>query len=132
MLMNGNLIDTNIIIKLLGGDEQVVLAFSTLENIHISVITVGELAYGAGKSKKKQANQQLFDEFTDNYSVEGVNGFIAKMYGQVKTDLVKQGKNIPENDLWIAATAIYRDFTLITCDHHFESIPNLKCKILGI
>ena len=42
--MNGNLIDTNIVIKLLSGDAVVSALFEKLENIHIPVIVVAERA----------------------------------------------------------------------------------------
>lgn len=45
--MSGSLIDTNIIIKLLNGDQKAVELFDSLDGIHISVITAGKLFYGA-------------------------------------------------------------------------------------
>ena len=48
--MNGNLVDTIVIIKMLNGDPEVIRIFDSLDNIHISVITAGELFYGAHKS----------------------------------------------------------------------------------
>ena len=32
---------------------------------------------------------------------------------------------MPENDMWIAATALANDMTVITQDKHFEHIQNL-------
>jgi predicted nucleic acid-binding protein len=45
--MSGSLIDTNVIIKVLNGNAEAVNLFDSLENVYISVITVGELIYGA-------------------------------------------------------------------------------------
>jgi predicted nucleic acid-binding protein len=47
--MNGNLIDTNVIIKLLSGDEKAVRIFDNATNIFVSAIVAGELFYGAFK-----------------------------------------------------------------------------------
>ena len=44
--MNGNLVDTNVIIKMLNGDPEAIRIFDSLDNIYISVITAGELYYG--------------------------------------------------------------------------------------
>ena len=130
MQMNGNLIDTNIIIKAMHNENVVVDCLLKLDSIYIPVITIGELAYGTKKSKRQKANQILLDEFVAGYEVLEVDEETAKAYGQIKADLVKQGKNIPENDLWIAAIAIRNNLALITCDGHFEGIPNLNSVIL--
>ena len=43
--MNGNLVDTNVIIKLLNGDERAVRIFDNAKNIFVPVIVAGELFY---------------------------------------------------------------------------------------
>lgn len=53
MKTNGNLVDTNIVSKLMNGDIAVIEIFDKLDNIHVSSITAGELFYGAFKSKRK-------------------------------------------------------------------------------
>ena len=127
--MSGNLIDTNIIIKLLNGDEGIARRFETLESVHIPVIAVGELYYGANKSSRRKSNTKLFSDFIGEYPVLGINPKVATAYGEVKYSLVKQGVNIPENDVWIAAIAVGSDMRLITCDRHFENIPDLESVI---
>jgi predicted nucleic acid-binding protein len=57
--MNGNLVDTNVIIKMLNGDPEAIRIFDSLDNIHISVITAGELFYGANKSSQTAENMKL-------------------------------------------------------------------------
>jgi len=54
--MNGCLIDTNVIVRLLNGDMETLKLFQSLEGISISCITVGELMYGTLKSAKKAEN----------------------------------------------------------------------------
>jgi tRNA(fMet)-specific endonuclease VapC len=48
------------------------------------------------------------------------------LYGEIKTELKKKGKPIPENDIWIAALAKEHDLVLVTRDKHFEEIEDLK------
>jgi len=127
--MNGNLIDTNIVIKLLNGDSAIAGLFEGLEDIHIPVITVGELHYGASKSSRKESNVKLFNDFISEYPVLGVKPKTAQVYGEIKYALVQQGINIPENDLWIAAIAVSENMKLITCDNHFAKIEKLQVDI---
>jgi len=123
--MSGNLIDTNVIIKLLNGDEETIEIFASLENINVSVITAGELFYGAQKSSRKSENMKLFKDFLSEYPVVDINEIVSESYGKLKSKLVKKGINIPENDIWIAATAISYKLKLITFDEHFKSMNDL-------
>jgi tRNA(fMet)-specific endonuclease VapC len=124
--MNGNLVDTNVIIKLLNGDQKAVEVFDSLKGIYISVITAGELFYGAQKSSRIDENFMLFNSFLSEYSILEINESVSHEYGKVKANLVRQGINIPENDIWIAATAICYDLALVTYDDHFKNVENLN------
>lgn len=126
MAMNGNLLDTNVIIKMLNGDSEAVRIFDLLQNPEISVITAGELFYGANKSSRRQENLKLFQDFFYEYDIIPVNEETSRIYGGIKAELVRDGINIPENDLWIAATAIQHDLILVSFDSHFRNIKNLK------
>jgi tRNA(fMet)-specific endonuclease VapC len=128
--MSGNLIDTNIVIKLLNGDPSVSALFDTLEDVHLSVITVGELMYGANKSSRRDSNTKLFCDFIAEYRVLGINAKVAETYGRIKHSLVRKGVNIPENDIWIAAIAVNSDMRLITGDSHFAGISELQSNIV--
>jgi len=118
--MNGDLIDTNVIIRVLNGDQQAVELFDSLESIHISAITVGELMYGAYKSSKTQDNIKLFDEFLSEYTIIGIDENVSRIYGKTKAELVLKGVNIPENEIWIAATANHNNLRIISYDEHFS------------
>jgi tRNA(fMet)-specific endonuclease VapC len=37
-----------------------------------------------------------------------------------------KGRPIPENDIWIAATARQHDLTLVSRDRHFAEVDNLR------
>jgi len=123
--MNGDMLDTNVIIKYLAGDESVKQLVSSATDIFVPVIVVGELQYGARKSSRPVINLALFADFLSNYTIIHVDESIAAMYGEVKEQLRKKGVNIPENDIWIAATAISRQCRLITYDAHFKSVDGL-------
>ena len=124
--MNGNLVDTNVIIKLLNGDENAVRLFNGATDVAVPVIVAGELFYGAYKSSRSQENLGLFMDFLSDYTMLPVDSDIAKTYGEIKAQLVKKGSPIPENDIWIAATAKTHNLTLLTFDAHFSNIDGLR------
>ncbi len=47
------------------------------------------------------------------------------MSGKIKNYLRQKGLPIPENDIWIAATARQYNLTLVSRDAHFGNIENL-------
>ncbi len=132
--MNGKLLDTNVIIKTINGSEEVarILDEIAVEEIFIPLTVYGELMYGAEKSSKKELNKKLFSEFCSIYQFVWNDISIAETYGKVKNQLKSNGVNIPENDIWIAATAISKDYELITGDNHFENIEALKLKKINL
>ena len=50
----------------------------------------------------------------------------AEIYGREKARLRQTGRMIPENDLWIAATALQLDLPLVTRDAHFAQINGVE------
>ncbi|MCL2352909.1 MAG: PIN domain-containing protein [Firmicutes bacterium] len=124
--MNGNLVDTSAAIKYLNGDLILSSLLDTLGNIHVSVVTIGEMMYGAFKSAKRDNNLKLFNDFFAKNTVLGINVRTAVVYGEIKSQLVRIGVNTPDNDLWIAATAIEHGLELVTCDRHFTRVQGLR------
>ena len=123
--MNGDMLDTNVIIKYLSGDQSAKQLVDTGRDISISAIVVGELQFGAQKSSRTESNLALFTEFLSDFTIIPVDVGVAVMYGQIKEQLRGIGINIPENDIWIAATAISQQSRLLTYDVHFKSISGL-------
>ena len=125
--MNGKfLLDTNIIIALFAQDVLIQEHLAKAQATFVSIITVGELYYGAEKSKHINANTQRIDEFVDQHTVLPNNVTTAKHYGQIKHVLRKKGHPIPDNDIWIAAIAQQYQLTLVSRDKHFNAIEGLS------
>ncbi|MCL1819929.1 MAG: type II toxin-antitoxin system VapC family toxin [Oscillospiraceae bacterium] len=124
--MNGNMLDTNVIIKYLAGDDSARDIIDNASEISVSVIVVGELQYGAQKSSRTKSNLALFTNFISNFTIIPIDEDTAAIYGKVKEQLRAKGANIPENDIWIAAAAISRNNKLLTYDTHFKFIDGLQ------
>ena len=124
--MNGNILDTNVIIRLLNGNEAVRAVVYELNSIYIPAVVIGELLFGAEKSQKREINRQNYLDFCAPYPVLDVTQKVADEYGRIKCALQSHGKIMPENDMWIAATAIANDLAIVTQDKHFEHIDGLS------
>ena len=120
------LFDTNIIIGFLKNDIKIVERAGELEEINISVITVGEILYGANNSEKSEENIKKYKNFFEFCNIVNVTEKTAEFYAEIRYKLKKAGKPIPENDIWIAAIAVENGYTIITRDKHLKSIEFIK------
>jgi predicted nucleic acid-binding protein len=44
---------------------------------------------------------------------------------------IPKGRPLPENDIWIAATAVHHGIVLVTRDHHFQEVEDLQIEDWG-
>jgi len=126
MIGNKYLLDTNIIIAWLQGETAIANKIEKAEEVHIPVIVVGELYYGATFSTHVQKNIKEIKKVTSNYNVLLIDEETAINYGNIKTELRKIGKPIPENDIWIAAIARQYELIVVTRDNHFKKINSIS------
>jgi tRNA(fMet)-specific endonuclease VapC len=122
------LLDTNIVIPFLDGERSVVDRVLRLDGIHISAITFGELIYGACHSRLEADNLKKIDRLYDLVHLLEVDRTTSEIYGKIKGDLRKTGRPIPDNDIWVAASARQHELTLATRDGHFKNVSNLDCE----
>ncbi len=123
------LIDTNILIyrlKNLGNVNANFLKYKA-EPMYISVISYGELVYGAEKSQSVEKNLKTVKEIKTIFPLIDITAEVMDIFGKIKTYVQKIGKPVDDMDLLIASTALVNNQTLVTHNtKHFENIPNLK------
>lgn len=123
------LLDTNVCIKLLNGDNSRVikhLAAQQPQNIYLCTITQLELFYGAYRSAKTERNLLKLDRFFSQFSVLQIDSAAAQIAGEVRANLHRKGTPIGGYDLQIAATALAYQLTLVTHNiREFERVEGL-------
>ena len=124
------LLDTNIISDLNDNVPETLQVLASAEEVFTSVVVAGELFYGIENSTRRKENFSFYTDFFQTCAVLDITLDTASIYGAIKTNLRQRGKPIPENDIWIAAIAIQNDLTLLTHDHHFNSVDRLRSKII--
>jgi tRNA(fMet)-specific endonuclease VapC len=120
------LLDTNIVIAFFSGEAAVVERLGQAVEILLSSVVVGELDFGARRSGRMQQNLARIEDLVQQVTVLERDVDTAHHYGAIKQALLNKGHPIPENDIWIAASALQHDLTLITRDGHFAEIDGLK------
>ena len=124
------LLDTNICIYIQRKKPEEVLArFQKLKpgDAAISVITWGELLYGAEKSRQRKKALQLLEEFKTFIPVLPIPENAGNTYGAIRAALESKGELIGNNDLWIAAHAKAASLIVVTNnEQEFQRVPGLK------
>lgn len=93
----------------------------------VSFVTVGELftwgvKRGWGAKKFADLERRVKSVVIVPYDLD-----LCRHFGQIKGALMKIGRQIPSNDLWIAACALRHSIPLVTHNaKHFVSIPGLR------
>lgn len=124
------LLDTNICIYLSKRSRPGLLA--KLEQVPvdeagISVVTYGELVYGAFKSERREENLHTIGEFIEAFRPLPLPVEAGQAYGRIKENLRTKGQIIGENDLWIASHAFAEGYTLVTNNmREFKRIKGLQ------
>ncbi len=121
------LLDADWIISFLNGRPNAVHTVAELaeEGIVISVITWGEIYEGLLGLPDSDRRLAEFEEFTYNIDIISPDVVVARQYAHTRSQLRAQGLLIPDNDLWIPATALAFDLTLASRDQHFARVPGL-------
>lgn len=124
------LLDTDICIYVRREQPAKVLArFEKLERdeVGISVITYGELAYGAAKSAETERAASALQRLIELLPVLPLPEKAGKAYGALRAALAAKGDLIGPNDLWIAAHAIASRLILVTNnEREFRRVKGLR------
>jgi len=112
------LLDTNICIYITKHQPEIVRQHFEKHlpdgNIFISVITLGELRFGAEKSQWKDKSFKVIEELTSIIPVIELDEQTAVHYAQIRKQLALQGQMIGNNDLWLAAHARSNNWIMVT------------------
>ena len=126
------LLDTNICIYIARQrPPEVAKRFARLAvgSVGMSLITFGELRYGAEKSVRRSDALTALDKLAELIPVLGPDPAVGATYGRLRAHLERLGTPIGNNDLWIAAHALTLGVSLVSNNmREFERVPKLKLK----
>ena len=130
MIQPRYLLDTNICIYIAKRrPPEVLRRFEQLEvgAVAMSIITYGELQFGAEKSRQAQLAHEKLVGLAEFIPVLALPEKAAIHYGRIRAKLEQAGTPIGANDLWIAAHALAEDLIMVTKDtSEFSRIPKLR------
>lgn len=102
------------------------------DEIVVPSIVVGELLGGFRSGSRWAENRRLLGELlaSPRVRVAAIDAETAERYSEILFYLRRQGRPIPTNDLWIAASAMQHGLRLVTTDSHFGHVPQVSCEVI--
>ena len=119
------LLDSSVLVLSLKQDKATHQRLVEAAALYVSTVALGELYYGAEHSVHIKKSLAEVDKLAQSVTVLNADRATARIYGHLKHEQRFKGLMLPDNDLWIAATAIQYGLTLAACDHHFTWIAGL-------
>lgn len=126
--MKSLVLDSNAIIALFDGDEDIRETISSAEKVLVPAVVLGEVQLGINDTKRGRTTQKAFERFLDQPFVEvlDVGAETASCFVTIMKYLMAHGTPIPTDDVWIAAGALETGSVILTRDGHFASIPMVR------
>jgi tRNA(fMet)-specific endonuclease VapC len=121
------LLDTNTVSAVMADHPKVKAKLSQQPGQIVTCATVrGEIRYGldrlpAGSNLEAKANT-VFAALP----IEPITAAAGDIYGMTRSNLERQGHNLSDNDLWIAAAALALGAVLVSNDQAFGHVPGLN------
>ena len=119
--------DTSAYIEMRRGNRAVGDILSECEEIAVPAATVAELTEGFLADSHASAKSIELGRFLDLENVTFVPaGYaIAVRYAEIAYSLRRRGCPVPQNDIWIAATAFETGSRVLSYDRHFDRIDGI-------
>lgn len=123
------LIDSDTLVFYMRGDPTVIRKIASLAagSMAMSVISLGELFYGAQESKSVHDPIAQVRRLAGIIPVLGLEAKTMEVYAVIKARMESRGTRLDDMDILIASTAISMRYTLVTHNaRHFERIDGLS------
>lgn len=88
------ILDTNIVARLLDGDERVLEYLNNIEpsDVGIPILVLAELLFGAEKSARREQNHLRVRKLTEMFPIVSLGPAVARRYAVVRTEVESKGR----------------------------------------
>ncbi len=120
------IVDSSVAIASFRRDDAVLQRLATVQAV-VTATVLGELLYGAYGAAHEARELTYIATLIARSRVVDCTQATAERYGQIKQALRREGTPIPENDIWIAASALEHRLAVVTRDSkHFSRVVGLS------
>lgn len=122
----GVVLDSSVVVPHLRGELDITVHASSEVVCFLPVVVLGELYRGVLKSNRRREGEEKLDTFLRTVKLLRSDVDTAYRYALISDQLRINGTPLPENDVWIAATALQFGMPLATRDAHFSQVSDLQ------
>jgi tRNA(fMet)-specific endonuclease VapC len=98
--------------------------------LSVSILCVGELLTWALRRNAPPRRLDGVKDFLNEVEILPIGEKIAEAFARLRANQLDTGRLTPSTDLWIAATAIAHDLTLVT--HNTQVLPDTQLLATGV
>lgn len=122
------MLDTSVVVASFRRDKAILERMLTVLAL-VPTTTIGELYLGAFIASRQEEERANIADLLATSQLIGSDLTTALQYATIRYALRLQGTPIPDNDIWIAASAIQHTVPLATRDEHFKHVPGLTLEM---
>jgi predicted nucleic acid-binding protein len=121
------MLDTNVVITLLQGEEQVKEFLVSLDvpSFALSSVSHFEVLVGA---QKEDLTQEAVEEYLQYFTIVPIDQIVSSCAARLAEKIGRH--RMMHKDLLIAATSIVHEYTLLTYDQGFKKMKGIDVKVL--
>ncbi len=119
--------DSNVYIDMVQGKSEIADFLAECEEIIIPAATFAEITEGFYRRGVASTAGIALGRFLNrpNVHFRAADYAVADRYALIANSLRRKGRPIPQNDIWVAATAFETGSRVLSYDHHFDEIDGL-------
>jgi tRNA(fMet)-specific endonuclease VapC len=125
-------IDTDTYSHLLRGNVKVGEIISTAQLVAMPIVVIAELRAGFLHGKMATKYGPILDDFLSDprTTTMHITDETVQLYAELYTQARSHGKQLSNNDLWIAALCVQYNYPLLTFDGDFDALPQVRRVVL--
>jgi tRNA(fMet)-specific endonuclease VapC len=130
--MSSLALDSSIIIRhMRKANAEIAASLKAASELYVPLTALGEIYYGINRSGNDARAVEQWRRFSQSVVILYPDEATAVAYAEIKMHLEIKGKRIPDNDMWIAATAKSFDLPLYCRDGHFDELKEIMTIMQG-
>lgn len=120
-------LDTNRFRDLADGVPETLEILEEADEVIVPFVVIAELSAGFRHGSQRKKNEALLARFLQqpDTRIEFANAQTVDLWATLDADLLRRGRRMPQNDVWIAALCVQHGLRLYTRNTHFEELPQV-------